>query len=86
MRPEFEEADDGSLVRKMEYFPDRPVIRKQVLYKQDLKNYTQIQRLMDEQSRESGDTTTIEYSRPSGPTTRSHTNLEWTKESEKGEF
>ena len=27
MRPEFEEAD-GSLVRNMEYFPDRPVIRK----------------------------------------------------------
>ena len=36
MRPEFEEAD-GSLARKMEYFPTRPVIRKQVLY-QDLKN------------------------------------------------
>ena len=85
MRPEFEEAD-RSLVRKMEYFPDRPVIRKQVLYQQDLKNYTQIQRLKDEQSRESGDTTPIEYSRPSGPTTRSHANLERTKESEKGEF
>ena len=38
---------------------------------------------MDEQSRESGDTTPIEYS---GPTTRSHANLERTKESEKGEF
>ena len=82
MRPEFEEAD-RSLVRKMEYFPTRPVVRKQVLYQQDLKNYTQIQRLMDEQSRESGDTTPIEYS---GPTTRSHANLERTKESEKGEF
>ena len=82
MRPEFEEAD-GSLVRNMEYFPTRPVIRKQVLYQQDLKNYTQIQRLMDEQSREYGDTTPIEYSRP---TTRSHANLERTKESEKGEF
>ena len=82
MRPEFEEVN-GSLVRKMEYFPDRPVIRKQVLYQQDLKNYTQIQRLKDEQSRESGDTTPIEYS---GPTTRSHANLERTKESEKGEF
>ena len=82
MRPEFEEAD-GSLVRKMEYFPTRPVVRKQVLYQQDLKNYTQIQRLMDEQSRESGDTTPIEYS---GSTTRSHANLERTKESKKGEF
>ena len=41
---------------------------------------------MDEQSRESSDTTPIEYSVPSGPTTRSHTNLEQTKESEKGEF
>ena len=82
MRPEFEEAN-GSLVRKMEYFPDRPVIRKQVLYQQDFKNYIQIQRLKDEQSRESGDTTPIEYS---GPTTRSHANLEQTKESEKGEF
>ena len=82
MRPEFEEADE-SLVRKMEYFPTRPVIRKQVLYQQDLKNYTQIERLMDEQSRESGDTTPIEFSRP---TTRKHANLERTKESEKGEF
>ena len=82
MRPEFEEANE-SLVRKMEYFPTRPVVRKQVLYQQDLKNYTQIQRLMDEQSRESGDTTPIEFS---GPTTQSHTNLEQTKESEKGEF
>ena len=81
-RPEFEKAD-GSLVRKMEYFPDRPVIRKQVLYQQDLKNYTQIQRLKDEQSRESSDTTPIEYS---GPKTRLHANLERTKESEKGEF
>ena len=60
MRPEFEEAN-GSLVRKMEYFPTRPVVRKQVLYQQDLKkNYTQIQRLKDEQSRESSDTTPIE--------------------------
>ena len=41
MRPEFEEVDE-SLVRKMEYFPTRPVVRKQVLYQQDLKNYTQI--------------------------------------------
>ena len=81
-RPDFEKAD-GSLVRRMEYFPSKPVLRKQVLYQQDLKNYTQIQRLMDEQSRESGDTTPIEYS---GPTTRSHANLERTKESEKGEF
>ena len=38
---------------------------------------------MDEQSRESSDITPIEYSRP---TTRSHANLEQTKESEKGEF
>ena len=53
MRPEFEEAD----VRKMEYFPTRPVVRKQVLYQQDLKNYTRL-----------------------------YTNLEQTKESEKGEF
>ena len=67
----------------MEYFPTRPVVRKQVLYQQDLKSYTQIQRLMDEQSRESGDTTPIEYS---GPTTRLRANLEQTKESEKGEF
>ena len=59
MRPEFEKAD-GSLVRKMKYFPSKPVIRKQVLYQQDLKNYTQIQRLKDEQSRESSDTTPIE--------------------------
>ena len=81
MRPEFEEADGSH--QKMEYFPTRPVVRKQVLYQQDFKNYTQIQRLMDEQSRESGDTTPIEYSQP---TTRSHANLEWTKESEKGEF
>ena len=36
MRPEFEKAD-GSLVRKMEYFPSKPVLRKQVLYQQDLK-------------------------------------------------
>ena len=35
------------------------------------------------QSRESGDTTPIEYS---GPTTRSHAKLEQTKESEKGEY
>ena len=41
---------------------------------------------MDEQSRESRDITPIEYSGPSGPTTRSHDNLGWTKESEKGEF
>ena len=81
-RPEFEEAD-GSLVRRMEYFPSKPVLRKQVLYQQDLKNYTQIERLMDEQSRESGDTTPIEFR---GPTTRSHANLERTKESKKGEF
>ena len=82
MRPEFEKAD-GSLVRKMEYFPSKPVIRKQILSQQDLNNYTQIQRLKDEQSRESGDTTPVEYS---GPTTRSQANLERTKESVKGEF
>ena len=81
VRPEFEDAD-GSLVRKLEYFPTRPIIRKQVLYEQDYKNYTQIQRRMVKQLQESGDTP-IEYS---GPTTRSQTDLEMTKESEKGEF
>ena len=38
------EAAKKSLVRNLEYFPARPIIRKQVLYEQDYRNYMQIEK------------------------------------------
>ena len=71
-RPTFEPADT-SFERNLEFFLCKPILRKQVLYQQDLKNYTQIQHLMDEHSRGSGEVIPVEYS---GPNTRSKAHLE----------
>ena len=39
--------DDQQPIRKLETFPARPIIRRQVLYSQDIKNKTQILRLLN---------------------------------------